>query len=677
MSTPSSQQARPGTTPGLDFDTIVIGAGISGLYQLYRLREMRQRVRVFEAGTGVGGTWYWNRYPGCRFDSESYSYGYSFDQALLDEWDWTEHFAPQPETERYLNHVADKFHLPRDIQFRSRVKAAIWDEDRQAWDIALEDGARYRARYLVTAVGPLSAPTLPRIPGVEDFQGEAYHTGLWPKHPVSFAGKRVAVIGTGATGVQAIPEIAKTAGHLTVFQRRPNWCTPLHNRPITRAEMAAIRKDYPAIFERCRETAACFLHTTDPRGTFEVSPEERQAFWEMLYSSPGFAIWLGNFRDVLIDREANALFSAFVADKIRQRVKDPRVAELLIPKDHGFGTRRVPQESGYYEVYNQPNVELVSILDTPIERITPTGLRTTEREFALDVIVYATGFDAITGAFDRIDIRGRAGQRLRDKWADGPLTYLGLQVAGFPNLFTLVGPHNAATFCNIPRCIEQYVAWVTALLGYMAIAAGVGSNPAYEGGFKLYGANFAVPALFLESFPSWFVGVAFAAIAIGALVPAAVMSIACANLYTRNLYKEFIRPDCTDAEEARMAKIVSLIVKIGAVVFILAIPLEYAINLHLLGGVWIIQLLPPILLGLYTRGLNARALLVGWAVGTAVGTYMAATQAFKPIFPLEIFGVTLPGYAALYSVLLNFLLAIALSPLFDLLARRSAASTAR
>jgi cation diffusion facilitator CzcD-associated flavoprotein CzcO len=247
---------------GLDCDTIVIGAGISGLYQLYRLREMGQTVRVFEAGTGVGGTWYWNRYPGCRFDSESYSYGYSFSRELLDEWSWTEHFAPQPETERYLNYVADKFDLRRHIQFKSRVKAAIFDEAVGAWAITLEDGRSYRSRYLVTATGPLSAPTLPRIAGIDDFQGEAHHTGLWPKHPVRFEGKRVAVIGTGATGVQAIQEIAKTAGHLTVFQRRPNWCTPLHNRPITAAEMDAIRKDYPAIFQRCWETAACFLHTT-------------------------------------------------------------------------------------------------------------------------------------------------------------------------------------------------------------------------------------------------------------------------------------------------------------------------------------------------------------------------------------------------------------------------------
>jgi cation diffusion facilitator CzcD-associated flavoprotein CzcO len=457
---------RPTATgPGPDHDTIVIGAGISGLYQLHRLRELGQRVRVFEAGTGVGGTWYWNRYPGCRFDSESYSYGYSFSQDLLDEWSWTEHFAPQPETERYLNHVADRFDLRRDIQLRSRVTSAIWDDAARAWEITLEDGRRARSRYLVTAVGPLSAPTLPRIPGVDEFQGEAYHTGLWPKHPVSFEGKRVGVIGTGATGVQAISEIARTAGRLTVFQRRPNWCTPLHNRRISPTEMEEIRKGYPALFQRCRETAACFVHNTDPRGTFEVTPEERAAFWEALYAAPGFAIWMGNFKDVLIDRQANALFSAFVADKIRQRVKDPRVAELLIPKDHGFGTRRVPQETRYYEVYNQPNVELVSILETPIERITPTGVRTTAREFELDMIVYATGFDAITGSLDRIDIRGNRGQRLRDRWKGGPATFMGVMIDGFPNLFMVMGPHTALG--NIPRSVEYNVEWIRDLLGYL------------------------------------------------------------------------------------------------------------------------------------------------------------------------------------------------------------------
>lgn len=452
-------------TPALDFDAIVIGAGISGLYQLYRLRKLGLRVRVLEAGTGVGGTWYWNRYPGARFDSESWSYGYSFSQELLDEWDWGEHFSGQPEIERYCNLVADKFDLRQDIEFSARVAAAHYDEDGGFWAVTLADGTRYRARFMITAIGLLSAPTMPRFEGIEDFRGQWSHTGLWPKEGIDFDGKRVAVIGTGASGVQAIQEISKSAGHLTVFQRRPNWCTPLHNGPISKDEMADIRARYPEIFRLCRETSACFIHNVDPRGTFEVTEAERLAFWEKQYAGQGFGIWQGNFRDMLTDREANRLMSEFVADKIRQRVKDPKTAEMLIPKDHGFGTRRVPQETHYYEVYNQPNVELVSMLEEPIERITPTGVRTGARDYEFDVIVYATGFDAVTGTFDRIDIRGVGGQRLKDKWQGGPKTFIGLTVDGFPNMFTIMGPH--AALGNNPRSIEYNVEWITDLLGHM------------------------------------------------------------------------------------------------------------------------------------------------------------------------------------------------------------------
>jgi cation diffusion facilitator CzcD-associated flavoprotein CzcO len=409
----------------VDFDAIIIGAGVSGLYQLYKLRELGLKVRVFETGTGVGGTWYWNRYPGARFDSESYTYGYSFSQELLEEWNWVERFAGQPETERYLNYVADKFDLRRDVQFKSRVTAAHYREETRSWDVILEDGRRYSARFLVTAIGVLSAPTMPRIPGVETFRGQSCHTHYWPKEPVSFEGKRVAVIGTGATGVQTITEVAKTVGHLTVFQRTPQWCAPLHNGKISEEEMRAIRADYPEIFARCQQTYGCFIHATDPRATHEVTQEEREAFWEKLYSEPGFGIWMGNFRDILVDREANALISDFIARKIRERVKDPVVAEKLIPKNHGFGTRRVPLESGYFEVYNQPNVRLVDITETPIERITPTGIKTGDAEYEFDVIIYATGFDAITGSFDRIDIRGVDGVSLKEKWKDGPQTFLG------------------------------------------------------------------------------------------------------------------------------------------------------------------------------------------------------------------------------------------------------------
>ncbi len=465
MAAAHATQVRTGAAAALDYDAIVIGAGISGMYQLYRLRELGMRVRVFEAGTGVGGTWYWNRYPGARFDSESYSYQYSFSEELLREWSWSEHFAPQPETLRYLNYVADKFDLRRDIQFRSRVTAAHYQDETHSWDVTLQDGSRHRARFLITAIGPLSAPTMPRVEGVDLFKGQSFHTATWPHEPVSFAGKRVAVIGTGATGVQTIAEVAKTVGHLTVFQRTPNWCKPLHNGPIDAETQAKIKANYPEMFKRCQESFACFIHTPDPRGTFEVTPEEREAFLEKQYATPGFGMWQGNFRDMLTNREANKVISDFVARKIRQRVKDPKVADKLIPKDHGFGTRRVPMETKYYEVYNQPNVELVDIKETPIRRITPKGIETSDREFEFDMIIYATGFDAITGSFDRIDIRGLDGLKLKDKWKGGPQTFLGVQVEGFPNMFMLMGPHTALG--NIPRSIEYNVDWVTGLIRYM------------------------------------------------------------------------------------------------------------------------------------------------------------------------------------------------------------------
>ena len=387
MSSSQAVMDRPGTSGIQQYDAIIIGAGMSGMYQLYRLRELGMTVKVLEAGTGVGGTWYWNRYPGARFDSESYSYQFSFSKDLLAEWDWKEHFAPQPETLNYLNHVADKFDLRKDIQFRSRVKSAHYQEATRTWDVMLEDGSRFTSRFLITAVGPLSAPTMPKIPGVDSFKGQSCHTANWPHEPVSFEGKRVAVIGTGATGVQTIQEVAKTAKHLTVFQRTPNWCAPLLNAKIDKDEMAKIRAGYQDMFQRCQETFGCFLHTADPRGTFEVTPEERLAFWEKLYASPGFGIWIGNFKDILTDRKANDEISAFVANKIRQRVKDQKVAEKLIPKNHGFGTRRVPMETKYYEAYNQDNVELVDITETPIERITETGIKTSDTERDFDIII--------------------------------------------------------------------------------------------------------------------------------------------------------------------------------------------------------------------------------------------------------------------------------------------------
>lgn len=452
---------------GAAFDAIIIGAGISGMFQLYRLRELGMNVKVLETGTGVGGTWYWNRYPGARFDSESYSYHYSFSKEILDEWDWSEHFAAQPEILDYLNFVADRLDLRRDIQFKTRVKSAKYAEDINRWVVHTESGETFDAHLLISATGPLSAPTMPAIPGIDDFQGESFHTSQWPHEEVDFNNKRVAIIGTGATGVQVIQTIADEVGSLTVFQRDPNYCAPLHNRKIDKAEMKEIRANYSAYFARCDETFGSFLHGSDPRNSLDVSDQERLAFFEELYAMPGFAIWLGNFADTFVDQKANDLVTDFMKDKIRSRVDDPAVAEKLIPKDHGFGLRRVPMETNYYEVYNQDNVTLIDVNEDPITEITATGINTNEANHDFDIIIYATGFNAVVGALERIDIQGVGGESLKEKWSNGPRTFLGVQTNNFPNFFTIVGPHNAATFCNIPRCIEQNVEWITGAIKYM------------------------------------------------------------------------------------------------------------------------------------------------------------------------------------------------------------------
>ncbi len=509
---PSAQNTEPAGTFTTDdaarqFDAIIIGAGIAGLYQLYRLREAGMSVRVFETGSGVGGTWYWNRYPGARFDSESYSYGYSFSDELLQEWDWSEHFAGQPETERYLNHVADKFDLRRDIQFNTRVAATAYDEAANRWQVRTDDGRVAQARFLITAIGILSAPFIPDFAGCDSFAGVSFHTSQWPKTPIDFSDKRVGVIGTGATAVQLITEIAKNVGHLTVFQRTPNYCAPLRNGPIDPETQQGIKASYPQIFRKCRETFAGFLHDFDERSALDMTPQERNARYEELWAQPGFGKWLGNFSDIMTDLDANATFTEFVRDKIRARVHDPVVAEKLVPKDHPFGTKRVPLESGYYEAYNRPNVLLVDLNETPLERITPKGVRTSDTEHEFDVLIYATGFDAVTGAFNRIDIRGPGGQALKDKWADGPRTYLGIQVAGFPNLFTLVGPHNGATFCNLPRCIEQNVEWVTDCVRYMRTHeyARIAATPEAEDEWTDHVNELAEGSL-LSTVDNWFVG---------------------------------------------------------------------------------------------------------------------------------------------------------------------------
>ena len=446
------------------FDVIVIGAGVTGLYSLYRFRELGFSVRAFEDASGVGGTWYWNRYPGARFDSESYTYGYSFSEELLQEWDWKELYSGQPENERYLNYVADKFDLRRDIEFNARIESAHFLEDENLWHIKTTDGRQAKGQFLITAVGLLSAHYVPEFEGLDSYQGAWCHTGRWPKEGMDLAGKRVGVIGTGATAVQLITEIAKEVGHLTVFQRTANYCAPLRNREIDDEMQAEIKAAYPEIFKKCMETPGSFVHEFDTRSALEVSPEERLERYEDLWAEPGFKKWLSNFYDVLLPGEANEDYAEFVRNKIRERVHDPAVAEMLTPKDHMFGSKRLPCESGYYEVYNQDNVLLVDVRKAPVERFTSTGLRLEDgSQFDFDVIIFATGYDAVTGSLNRIDIRGVGGESLKDKYAGGPRTYMGISSHGFPNLFTV----NSASVGNFVRAAEPLVDWVCETIRYV------------------------------------------------------------------------------------------------------------------------------------------------------------------------------------------------------------------
>ena len=449
----------------LDYQVVIIGAGLSGMYQIKRLADLGVRATVLDTNADLGGTWYNNRYPGARFDSESYTYGYSFSREVLDEWHWAEKFSPQAHTLSYLNFVADKFDLRQHMQFGCRVDAMVFDEDADHWAIRLEDGREITTRFVITAMGTLSTPSLPKFEGMASFKGASFHAANWPHEPPDLTGKRVAVIGAGATAIQIIPEVAKVVDQLTVFQRRPNWAAPLNNEPISESEMAAIRERYDEIFATCARSPGGFEHEFDSRSFYDVSPEQRRELWDRLYDEPGFGIWLENFPEIFTDEKANAEISDYIADRIRRRVNDPRLAELLIPKDHGFGVQRLPLETGYFETYNRSNVELVNATETPIARITPTGLQTSDRSFEFDVIVYATGFDSFTGAFDQIDIQGVGGERLREKWAEGPITHLGVMIGGFPNLLMVMGPQTAAA--NFPRSAEQSVDWVTPFLEYM------------------------------------------------------------------------------------------------------------------------------------------------------------------------------------------------------------------
>lgn len=446
-----------------DPDVLVVGAGMTGINQLYRLLEEGFTVRVLEAGDGVGGTWFWNRYPGSRFDSESYTYGYLFSEELFDEWVWSEHFAGQPEIERYVNHVVDKFDLRRHITFGVRVLAAEWDEATRTWAVTTDDGRTHRARYLIAATGVLSVPYLPDIPGRDEFRGVAHHTGRWPTEPVDVVGKRVAIVGTSSSGVQVLPTVAPDAAWVTVYQRTANWCTPLNNSPITDEEQSQLRADFARLKEILDTSPHGFHHTPVERSAFDDTDEERQAFFEQVWNSPGFRKLTSNYADVVLDPAANELWCEFIAAKIRSIVDDPVTAEKLVPTDHRFAQKRPPFVAGYYEAFNLPNVELVDLRETPMVRVTERGIETTDGEREFDVIVWATGFDFGTGALLRLGVR--AGDHvLADDWADGPRTWAGVQAAHFPNFFFPGGPHAAAG--NNPRYNSDQVEFVVDLLRF-------------------------------------------------------------------------------------------------------------------------------------------------------------------------------------------------------------------
>ena len=451
--------------PEPDVDVLIVGAGVTGIYQLHRALEEGFTVSLVEAGSGVGGTWFWNRYPGARFDSESYTYGYLFSEELFDEWEWQEHFAEQSETERYLNHVVDRFDLRRHMRFDATVTSAVWDEASATWVVTTDGDVTVHARYLVTATGVLSVPYLPDVPGRERFAGVQHHTGLWPADPVAFAGKRVAVIGTSSSGVQVVPAIADEAASIEVYQRSANWCTPLNNGPITPEEQAELRAGFEQLREVLNTSVHGFHHPLNTRRAFDDSPEERLAFFEEMWASPGFRKFTSNYIDILDNPEANAEWCEFIAGKIRAIVADPDTAERLIPTDHRYGEKRPPYVAGYFEAFNRPNVSLVDLRETPIVGLTETGIETTDGVHEVDVIVWATGFDFGTGAMLRMGIVGRDGLALADHWADGPTTFLGVQTHGFPNLFFPGGPHAAAG--NNPRYNGDQVDFVTDTLVHL------------------------------------------------------------------------------------------------------------------------------------------------------------------------------------------------------------------
>jgi cation diffusion facilitator CzcD-associated flavoprotein CzcO len=448
-------------------DALVIGAGFAGLYQLHCLRDrLGLSVTALEAGGGVGGTWYWNRYPGARCDSESHVYWYTFSPDLMREWEWSERYPGQPEIMRYLNYVADKFDLKRGIQFDTRITAAHYDEAANRWRVQTESGETFVAKFLITAVGCLSTANIPKFDGLESFAGDWYHTGQWPHEGVDFTGKRVGMIGTGSTGIQAAPVIAASAAHLTVFQRTANYSVPARNIPLTPDFQRYIKENPAEIRAVTRETLNGMAFRIEERLAVETPAEEREAIYQAAWERGGLQ-FRAAFKDMMVDKAANDTAADFVKRQIRSVVQDPKTAATLSDIDHPYAAKRPPIDTNYFETFNRPNVMLVDVKATPIQRISPAGVCTTEAEYPLDIIVFATGFDAMTGPMLRMDIRGRDGIALQDVWEAGPRNYLGLQIAGFPNLFTITGPGSPSVLCNMPVAIEQHADWITACIAHL------------------------------------------------------------------------------------------------------------------------------------------------------------------------------------------------------------------
>lgn len=467
MTNTAKQHIESNADEGRTFDALVIGAGFSGLYQLLCLRDrLGLSVKLLEAGSGVGGTWYWNRYPGARCDSESHSYGYTFSEEMVRDWEWSERYPGPPEILRYLNYVADRFDLKRDIQFDTCVISAHYDVAKNVWRVTTSAGEAFSAKFLIAAVGCLSTANIPNIPGLESFRGNWYHTGQWPHDGVDFAGKRVGQIGTGSTGIQSAPVIAETAAHLTVFQRTANYSVPARNTPLSPEFIRFVKEHAAAIRTVTQATPNGHPFTISDRAALETLPEERQEIYEAAWEKGGLQ-FRATFRDLLADKAANDTAAEFIQGKIREIVKDPATAAKLADIDHPYAAKRPPIDTNYFETFNRDNVALVDIKADPIEAITPSGIRTRNAEYPLDIIVFATGFDAMTGAFLRMDIRGRDGVLLSDAWSAGPRNYLGLQVAGFPNLFTVTGPGSPSVLCNMPVAIEQHVDWITDCIAHM------------------------------------------------------------------------------------------------------------------------------------------------------------------------------------------------------------------